>query len=226
MTIIVADRVKETSLTSGTGPLTLDGAVLGFIRFSEILGITVGDQVHYCAQEVDSLGNPTGLWEIGIGTYSAANTLTRTTVETSSNSNAAVNFGTGVKQVMLSMVASNAAITDKARVYTAGQVVHPVALTSASTVTINSLTSNSFTLTLTGNVILANPTFMVDGWAFSLKLKQDATGSRLMTFGSKFKFAGGLTPSLSAGANAIDLLGGYYDSTDDVILANLLKGFA
>lgn len=98
-----ADRVAETSTTTGTGALTLAGAVTGFQRFSAIC--SVNDTVIYAIEAVDGSGVPTGDWEVGVGTYSALNTLTRTTVIKSSNSNAAVTFAAGTKNVFLDDIA-------------------------------------------------------------------------------------------------------------------------
>jgi hypothetical protein len=101
---IWADRVAETTTTTGTGALTLAGAITGYQRFSAVCA--VNDTVTYAIEAVDSSGVPTGDWEIGVGTYSATNTLTRTTVLKSSNSNAAVSFAAGTKNVFLDDVAS------------------------------------------------------------------------------------------------------------------------
>jgi hypothetical protein len=99
-----ADRVAETSTTTGTGALTLAGAVTGFQRFSAVC--SVNDTVIFAIEAVDGSGVPTGDWEVGVGTYSALNTLTRTTVIKSSNSNAAVSFAAGTKNVFLDDIAS------------------------------------------------------------------------------------------------------------------------
>lgn len=93
----IADRIRETSTTTGTGPLTLAGAAAGYAAFSS--ACVVGDTCYYGLQAVDGSGNPTGAWEVGIGTYSAANTLTRTTILASSNAGAAVNLAAGTIQV-------------------------------------------------------------------------------------------------------------------------------
>lgn len=103
MAFIVADRVKETSTTTGIGALTLDGALIGFRAFSAVCA--VGDTLYYALQAVDAGGSLTGEWECGLGTYSAANTLTRTTVTSSSNSGAAVALAAGTKQVYITMPA-------------------------------------------------------------------------------------------------------------------------
>lgn len=100
---ITADRVYETTTTTGTGALTLAGAVSSaFVTFAS--RCTVGDTCFYQADAVDATGALTGAWEVGLGTYSAANTLTRTTVLASSNAGAAVNFAAGTKRVSITLV--------------------------------------------------------------------------------------------------------------------------
>lgn len=107
---IVADRVLESSTTTGTGALTLAAAVTGFRRFSAVCA--VADTVPYFLEAVDANGVPTGDWETGVGTYSAANTLTRTTVLASSNAGAAVNLAAGSKYVALGSVAARSPYYD------------------------------------------------------------------------------------------------------------------
>ena len=105
MARIYADRVMETSTSTGTGNITLAGAATGHRAFSAVC--VVGDTFDYAIAAVDGNGTPTGAWETGRGTYSAAGTLTRTTVQASSNSNNAVNFAAGSKLVFLSANASS-----------------------------------------------------------------------------------------------------------------------
>jgi enterochelin esterase-like enzyme len=93
------DRVKETSTTTGTGNITLAGAASGgFVSFASVM--SVGDTFNYCIQ--DQSGSA---WEVGIGTYSGTNTLTRTTVLASSNSGLAVNFSSGSLYVFVTVPA-------------------------------------------------------------------------------------------------------------------------
>lgn len=99
MALIWNDRVLETSTTTGTGAFTLAAAVTGYQRFSAAM--STNDTCYYAIFAVDANGNPSGDWETGLGTYSGANTLTRTTVQQSTNADAAVNFGAGTKYVML-----------------------------------------------------------------------------------------------------------------------------
>lgn len=104
MPLIIEDRVKEKTTTTGTGAITLTGTLTGFRRFSSVCSI--GDTVYAAIVAVDASGNPTGAWEIGLYTYSALNTLARTIVNSSSNSNAIVNFGSGTKHVYIDFTAS------------------------------------------------------------------------------------------------------------------------
>lgn len=106
---VIADRVLEASTSSGTGPFTLAGAVLGFRSFGSVCA--VADTVPYYIEAVDDQGRPTGDFEFGLGTYSAANQLTRTTVRGSSNGGLAVAFPAGTKLVGLGVPAPNTSQT-------------------------------------------------------------------------------------------------------------------
>ena len=99
MAHLTADRVKETTTTTGTGAITLAGAMVGFRAFSSVLAI--GDTCYYSLASL-----PGAEWEVGIGTYSALNTLTRTTVLSSSNAGAAVTFSAGTKEIFITAAAS------------------------------------------------------------------------------------------------------------------------
>jgi hypothetical protein len=92
-----ADRVMETSTTTGTGAFSLAGAVTGYRTFN--VGIGVGPLVHYVIEAVDANSIPTGEWEVGEGYLSGSSTLVRNKVIASSNSNALVNFSAGTKRV-------------------------------------------------------------------------------------------------------------------------------
>src|SRR6056300_1084061 len=103
MALVVNDRVKETSTTTGTGTFTLAGAVLGFETFSTAIGNT--NTTYY------SIVNENGEFEVGLGTVGAG-TLARTTILSSSNSDSAVNFSAGTKDVFCTLPASKAVILD------------------------------------------------------------------------------------------------------------------
>lgn len=95
-------RVLETTTTTGTGALTLAGAVAGFRTFASVC--STNDTCLYYIEAVDADGIPTGDWEVGLGTYSAANELTRTTVVRSSNSGSAVSLAAGTKRVAITLI--------------------------------------------------------------------------------------------------------------------------
>ena len=92
MPLVVKDRVQETTTTTGTGTVTLGGAVSGYQSFAAIgNGNTTYYTIHGGTQ-----------WEVGIGTYtSSGTTLSRTTVLASSNSGSLVNFSAGTKTVFV-----------------------------------------------------------------------------------------------------------------------------
>jgi hypothetical protein len=98
MAFVIKDRVKETTTTTGTGTLTLDGAATGFETFSGALGNT--STTYYAIASQNS-----GDFEVGIGTVGAG-TLSRDTVISSSNSDALVNFAAGTKDVFVTLPAS------------------------------------------------------------------------------------------------------------------------
>lgn len=100
---VLADRVAETTTTTGTGSVTLAGAVAGFRRFDDVM--TNGQQCYYVIEALDGSGNPSGDWESGVGTYSGSDVLARTEVRQSSNGGAAVNFSAGTKRVILTPTA-------------------------------------------------------------------------------------------------------------------------
>jgi hypothetical protein len=94
MPYITADRVKESSTIIGTGTIPLLGAAVGFRTFASQMN--VGDTCSYV------ISNTTGSeWEAGIATYSSNNTLTRNTVQSSTNANGLVNFSAGMKDVFI-----------------------------------------------------------------------------------------------------------------------------
>lgn len=104
MARVQADRVLETTTTTGTGALTLAGAVTGYQTFGA--ACSDADTVLYSLWAVDSAGQPTGDWETGLGTWNTGGTLTRTTVYASSNSGSAVSLSAGTKRVALSQIAT------------------------------------------------------------------------------------------------------------------------
>jgi hypothetical protein len=92
MALVLKDRVQETTTTTGTGTITLNGAVSGFQSFSTIGN---GNTCYYAIVGENE-------WEVGLGTYTASNTtLSRDTILESSNSGTVVSFSAGTKNVFV-----------------------------------------------------------------------------------------------------------------------------
>lgn len=99
MAFVIADRVRETSTTAGTGSITLAGAVTGYQTFASALAS--GDTTYY------TIADQTGAnWEVGIGTFTSPSTLDRTTIISSSNAGSVVTFTSATKDVFISLPSS------------------------------------------------------------------------------------------------------------------------
>jgi len=103
MALVLKDRVKETTTTTGTGTYTLAGAVTGFEAFSSVGN---GNTTYYaCSDGTD--------FEVGIGTYTASGTtLARTTILQSSNSDNAVNWSAGTRTIFCTLPAEKMIFND------------------------------------------------------------------------------------------------------------------
>ena len=145
MAFVLNDRVKETSTTTGTGTFDLAGAETGFESF--VSGVGDGNVTYYAISN-----DGTNEFEVGIGTITDAtpDTLARTTVISSSNSDALVNFSAGTKTVFCTLPASrtpSAGMTAQTFVNThsstlsddqtldSGVLAGPVSITGTQTVT-------------------------------------------------------------------------------------------
>jgi hypothetical protein len=142
MPLVLADRVRDTTTTTGTGTVTLSGtAPTGYQNFSVIGN---GNTTYYTI-------NAGSQWEVGIGTYSSTGpTLARNTVLESSNGNALVDFAAGTKDVFVTYPSDRSVYQDGASI-AAGTAVLPVA-NGGTGVT---------TSTGTGSVVLSNSPTLV-----------------------------------------------------------------
>ena len=106
MALVLNDRVKETTTTTGTGTLTLGGAVTGFETFAA--GIGNSNTTYYAVILPGSAE-----FEVGLGTLSSdSSTIARTTIISSSNSDSAVNFSAGTKNIFCTIPASKSVFLD------------------------------------------------------------------------------------------------------------------
>jgi len=159
MALVVKDRVKETTTSTGTGAITLGGAADNFVTFSSVLSDT--DTTYYAI--VDD-GNDD--FEVGLGTYaSGGNTLTRTTVLASSNAGSAVNLQAGEKNVFITYPADKSVYLDAAGDLV-GQTIKTFTLSggTADGTTIGGTiaAAGTFTTVICGN-LTANGTFTSTG---------------------------------------------------------------
>lgn len=144
MALIVKDRVQETSTTTGTGTLTLAGAISGFQTFSSAIGN--GNTTYY------TITNGTD-WEVGIGTV-AAGTLSRDTI-LSSSTGSAISFSAGVKNVFVTYPADKAVTIDGVQTLTNKTFVSPV-LGTPTSATLTNATGLPLTTGVTGTLPIAN----------------------------------------------------------------------
>jgi len=145
MALVINDRVKETSTTTGTGTFSLAGAETGFETF--VAGVGDGNTTYYAISH-----DGTDQWEVGVGTVTDAgtDTLSRDTIISSSNSDAAVNFTAGGKTVFCTLpakktispvmdatgfVVTHASTLDQDQTLDSGVLAGPVTITGTQTVT-------------------------------------------------------------------------------------------
>jgi hypothetical protein len=108
---------------------------------------------------------------------------------------------------------ADTAKTDVAQIFTAAQRGSYVTLADAATVAIDLGLGNHFQITLGGNRVIGAPTNVVAGQSGVIRLVQDGTGSRTASWNSVFKFPGGTAPTLTTGANLVDLVAYHVEST-------------
>lgn len=164
LSFILEDRVRESSSTTGTGPITLAGAPAGYRSFSSVM--SNGDTTWY------ALVLPGGAWETGVGTWVTGNTLQRTTVLRSSNANALVNFGAGTKDVFIALPASKGNVQNNtfpsgtlmlfqqtnAPLYWTKQVTHNDKALRVVSGAVGSGGNNAFSAALNGARVVGNTT--------------------------------------------------------------------
>ena len=116
--------------------------------------------------------------------------------------------GTNTTQIattaFVTAASSGGVSLDTANTWTKGQRGEVTTLTDAATITPDLNDSNNYSIVLAGNRTLANPTNCTAGQSGSVFIVQDGTGSRTLSWGSYWDFAGGTAPTLTTTAAAVD----------------------
>ena len=126
MAFVIADRVRESSTTTGTGSIALGGAVTGYQTFGSVL--TTADTTYYTIADQGGAN-----WEVGIGTFTSPSTLARTTILSSSNGGSIVTFTAGTKDVFISLPASKTNTNDQPNVIAVNSTSDALRITQTGT---------------------------------------------------------------------------------------------
>ena len=204
MAFVVADRVRESSTTTGTGTMTLAGAVIGYQSFGSAIG--AGNTTYY------AISNPgVNEWEVGIGTVGSG-TLARTTVLASSTGSA-VDFTAGSKDVFVTYPSEGAVFAD-----------------NSQTLTNKTISGSSNTLSNIGNSSLTNSKVIIG--STDVSLGATATSLSGLTSVTSTDFVGDLTGNADTATTATNLAGGaasqipYQSSTGSTsFIANGTPGY-
>lgn len=136
---------------------------------------------------------------------------------------------TNVTSTLNGVAIANFANRAVANAWNAGQAATMVSLTDAANVTISLDDANKFRLLTTAGVgatrQLNNPSTTKSGISFEILVVQDGAGSRALTYGTKYRFPGGVTPTLTTTANRGDLLCFSYDITSDKYLGSIIQNY-
>ena len=194
MALVISDRVKETTTTSGTGTYTLGGAVTGFETFTA--NLSDGDTTYYaCTDNTD--------FEVGLGTFTASGTtLARTTILASSNSGSAVDWSAGTRTIFCTLPAAKTVFLDGSNVAN----ISNLKLASGATVTAildeDTLSSDSATALATQQSIKAYVDSQVT--AQDLDFQGDTGGALSIDLDSEvLDIAGGTGIDTSGSSNTL-----------------------
>jgi len=102
------------------------------------------------------------------------------------------------------------------KLFTLGKTAYTqgVMLSDAASIATDAGIGNVFTVTLAGNRTMAAPSNLVNGATYIWVVKQDATGSRTLSWNAVFKWPAGTAPTLSTAANSVDIISGVSDGTN------------
>jgi hypothetical protein len=220
MALVLKDRVKETTATTGTGTVTLAGAALGFQSFAAIGN---GNTTYY------AISDPaTGDWEVGIGTYtSSGTTLSRDTVLSSSNSGSLVPFAVGTKDVFVTYPSSRSVYQNSTGTFTVQNEFDTANITTANITTAN-ITAGTVSTTPTSDNDIVNKAY-ADSIASGINFHESCSYATTTALPS-VNYAngtGGVGATLTATANGALVVDGYtFVSPGDIGKRVLVKNQA
>jgi hypothetical protein len=189
MAFTIGDRVLETTITTGTGTITLAGAVSGYRAFSTIATVN-GDLFYY------TIAGGTE-WEVGIGTRASSTTFTRS-VLSSSNAGALVNFSAGTKEVWMDI---------------------PAAIYGAATVTTPTVTSGSGAFTTVASVVAKRQRGKYVSFSVEINITTNGTAAtdiRIVGFASPVPVR--ITSHAGTKATSGTAVNGFIDPTTGLLL--------
>ena len=196
MALVVKDRVKETTTTTGTGTVTLGGAVSGFQTFTSVL--SNADTTYYAI--IDYTNND---FEVGLGTFtSSGTTLARTTILESSNSGSAVDLESGTKEVFITYPAEKSVYLDASNQL----VINGTAVTASAT-DLNLIDG------ITNGTVIASKAIITDSY-------KDISGGRNITISGELDAA---TLDISGNADIDGTLEADAITIDGVTLAETIS---
>ena len=235
MAFVVNDRVKETTTDTGTTTIDLAGAVTGFETF--VAGIGSTNQTYYCIQAQGG-----SAFEIGVGTVTSGSpdTLSRTSVISSSNSDSLVDFQSGTKDVFCTLPASKAVIEDNstnadiAGNLTVGGTVDGVDIAARDGVLTSTTTTANAALpkaggTMSGNLVLSGANITMSGSetvdGVDISARDTVLTNTTTTANAALPKAGGtMTGNISHASNFTLDMGGEITLDADGAVVNLHDG--
>ena len=167
MALVIKDRIKETTTTTGTGTYSLAGAEAGFQGFS---AVGDGNTCYYaCTDNTD--------FEVGIGTFTASgSTLARTTILESSNSDAAVDWSAGSKDIFVTAPADKLVYEDASGDISVSGTVDGVDIAARDAVLTSTTTTANAAMPLAGGTFTGTVTVGADGAGHNVKLFGGTSG--------------------------------------------------
>ena len=240
--VLVVDQVSETvnlKATTVTGNLAVTGTVDGRdvatdgTKLDGIEALATADQTAAEIRTLVDSANDSNVFtdddHTKLDGIEASATADQTGAEIKALYEAEANAYTDTLNTKLAGIEAGAEVgdadLDTTQTFTKAQRGSVGTLTDGATITADFAEKNNFTVTLGGNRTLANPSNLTAGQSGVIVINQDGTGNRTLAYGTYWKFAGGTAPTLSTGANEMDVLS-YYVVSSTVIVASLGADFS